>query len=76
MPLGIGLTNGQQFFKKASDDNVSPFAIFVSDSHATIKKTYFARSKVKENQDLWVVCLITKLVVAKLGKLVYTMKIH
>ena len=47
-----------------------------SDSHATIKKTYFARSKVKENQDLWVACLITKLVVPKLGKLVYTMRIH
>ena len=75
--LGVETTaTGNKLFTKASDDNVSPFAIFVSDSHATIKKTYFARSKVKENQDLWVACLITKLVVPKLGKRVYTMRIH
>ena len=49
-------------------DKVSPFFNF----SATIKKTYFARSKVKENQDLWLACLITKLVVPKLGKLAYT----
>ena len=72
----INSPTGNKLFMRASDENGSPFAICVSDSHATITKTYFARLKVKENQELWAACLITKLVVPKLSKLVYTMKIH